>query len=161
MTLDELNAMPVQEAAAAFTKCCGSSRWVGAIVSARPFASVDELMKAADDAWEAASEDDWHEAFSHHPRIGEQAKGWAASEQSGVRDARAGIRDELAAVNQAYEEKFGYIYIVCATGRSAGEMLAIAKERMNNDAATELRVAAAEQHMITRLRLRKLLGETT
>lgn len=161
MTLDELNGMPAHEAAAAFTRCCGSSRWVEAMVSARPFDSVEDLMKSADDAWETTNEDDWREAFSHHPRIGEGAKGWAASEQSGMRDARAGVQDEIAAVNRAYEEKFGHVYIVCATGRSAGEMLAIARERMTNDAATELRLAAAEQHRITGFRLRKLLGETT
>ena len=124
-------------------------------------------MEAADRAWSTTEPDDWHEAFAHHPRIGETQKGpaantdvraanWSSEEQAGATGASA----ELAQMNRAYEDRFGHIYIVCASGRTADELLAIARERMNNNPETELRVAAAEQHMITRLRLEKLLGET-
>ena len=122
-------------------------------------------MEAADRAWSTTGPDDWHEAFAHHPRIGEkksaaeqnaQASEWSSEEQAGA----AGASAELAQMNRAYEDRFGHIYIVCASGRTADELLAIARKRMNNDPETELRVAAAEQHMITRLRLEKLLGET-
>ena len=161
MTLGELNALPEDVAAETFRACCGSSRWVDAMVASRPFDSRDDLFEFSDAVWRRTDPADWHEAFSHHPRIGERSTGWSAGEQSSLRTTDDSVRDELARANGVYEEKFGHIYIVCATGKSAAEMLAIANERMANDAATELRVAAEEQRKITQLRLRKLLGETT
>ena len=162
MTLDELNALTTGAAGGVLRDCCGSSVWVQAMVERRPFSSLNDALSASDDAWAATGEKDWLEAFAHHPRIGDtRAKGWAAGEQAHARDAKATVQEELARVNSDYEARFGHIYIVCATGRTAEEMLQIARARMNNDPATELAVAAAEQHKITQLRLRKLLGETT
>lgn len=104
-------------------------------------------------------ESEWREAMAHHPRIGEKQLRhcWAAGEQAGVAGASARVLDDLVRANQDYEAKFGHIFLACATGKSADEMLALYAERMNNDARTELRVAAAEQGKITRLRLEKLL----
>jgi 2-oxo-4-hydroxy-4-carboxy-5-ureidoimidazoline decarboxylase len=140
------------------------------MVERRPFISVAAALAAADDAWASLGPDDWREAFSHHHRIGERqsavpqdvrAARWSSAEQHSVGSADAATRDELVRINQAYEAKFGHIYVVCASGRSADELLAIARARLQNEPAAELRVAANEQHQITRLRLRKLLGEHT
>jgi OHCU decarboxylase len=136
----------------------------------RPFASVDEVFRTADDVWASLGPDDWHEAFAHHPRIGERrsavvqdarAASWSAGEQAGVASAKGPLKDDLASVNQAYEERFGHIYIVCAAGKTAAELLAIARERLSNAPDVELRVAAEEQRKITRLRLQKLISGTT
>lgn len=138
------------------------------MVSRRPFFSRDAVLYAADDEWSATGENDWLEAFSHHPRLGEKvgvgsagdstvARGWSASEQSGVAAAGADARIGLARLNQEYERRFGFIYIVCATGKSADELLELAHRRIENDRDTELRVAAEEQRKITQLRLEKLL----
>ena len=170
MTLDELNALSPESAAEVFRACCGASRWVDAMVARRPFASTDMVMSMADDIWLAMGPDDWHEAFAHHPRIGqrdaakpqgERAEAWSAGEQSSVATADTSIQDELAEINRAYEARFGYIYIVCASGRSADELLEIARRRLTNAPDDELRVAAEEQRQITRLRLRKLLSLTS
>lgn len=145
--------------------CCGSTRWVTLMLARRPFASMDRLLAAAKDVWNALSEDDWKEAFSHHPRIGErnlsQAK-FAATrslsekEQAGVSGASEDVMAALADVNRAYEDRFGYVFLICATGRTAAEMLSLARERLTNDPATEIQIAAAEQAMITALRLERL-----
>jgi OHCU decarboxylase len=161
LTLDELNILADDEADDALRACCGSSRWVDSMVTARPFRSEDELFEVADVMWRKTDAADWHEAFSHHPRIGERSTGWSAGEQSSLSSADDAARAELAEVNRMYEERFGHIYIVCASGKSVDEMLALAKERMGNDAATELQVAADEQGKIMQLRLRKLLGGDT
>jgi 2-oxo-4-hydroxy-4-carboxy-5-ureidoimidazoline decarboxylase len=130
------------------------------MVARRPFGSREAVLDAADDIAQSLDASDWHEAFAHHPRIGEQTKSsWAAREQSGASVATGDVRQALADVNRDYEQRFGYIYIVCATGKSAEEMLGIAKSRLRNDPETELRVAAEEQRKITRLRLQKLLEE--
>jgi OHCU decarboxylase len=131
------------------------------------FGALDALSRRADEVWRGLASTDWDEAFRAHPRIGEQkaaghqstvAKGWSSAEQEKVSAAGQAVKDELAAVNRAYEERFGRIYIVCATGKTAEEMLAIAKERMKNDPETELRRAADEQARITALRLAKLVN---
>lgn len=128
----------------------------------RPFRSREAVIRAADEEWDRCSDRDWLEAFSHHPRIGDRdAHGRAAEEQSGARNASDTMVDELRRTNRAYEEKFGHIYIVCATGKSAEEMLAIARLRMQNDPGTELRIAAEEQRKIMQIRLRSLLGDAT
>jgi 2-oxo-4-hydroxy-4-carboxy-5-ureidoimidazoline decarboxylase len=169
VTLDELNALSPERAADVFRACCGASRWVDAMAARRPFASTETVMSMADDVWLAMGPDDWREAFAHHPRIGERAAAapqneraarWSAGEQSGVTDADAAIHAELAEINRAYEARFGFIYIVCASGRSANELLDIARRRLSNAPDDELRVAAEEQRQITRLRLRKLLSLT-
>lgn len=134
----------------------------------RPFHSIDDLLTKADTVWWSLSEEDWLEAFRAHPKIGEkkaaanqseQAQNWSAAEQSGMSDAAVEITAALADGNREYEERFGFIYIVCATGKTPEEMLTILKARLQNDAATEVRNAAEEQGKITRLRLEKLLNQ--
>ena len=124
-------------------------------------------MTKADRIWWSLDSEDWLEAFHSHPKIGEkkaaaptaaEAQQWSEDEQSGIRNSVQLTLDELADLNRAYEEKFGYIFIVCASGRSSEEMLAILHDRLKNSAAEELRIAAAEQAKITELRLRKLLA---
>lgn len=161
-----VRTLPDPDLAAALRACCGSSAWVRAMIAARPFEDLASLEKRAADVWNALGPDDWDEAFAAHPRIGEKkaapsqskvAAGWSASEQRKVDEASSATLEELRATNAAYEKKFGRIYIVCATGKSAEEMLAIAKERMTHDPDKELRRAAEEQRKITELRLRKLV----
>jgi 2-oxo-4-hydroxy-4-carboxy-5-ureidoimidazoline decarboxylase len=115
-------------------------------------------MSAANDAWNECNKWDWREAFSHHPRIGANVEGREAAEQAGAQAATSSVRANLAWINRAYEERFGHIYIVCASGKTAEEMLSIAIERLDNDPDTELRIAAEEQRKIMQLRLRKLLS---
>ena len=166
MILDDLSP---DEAAARLRVCCGSHRWVERMLAVRPFTSAHHARDAADRIWNGLDRGDWLEAFDHHPRIGEtnaaiaqDARGAAlsSSEQSGLAVAEASIKRQLAKVNDDYERRFGYIYIVCAAGKSAEELLAIARSRLSNDPDTELRVAAEEQRKIMQLRLAKLL-ETT
>jgi allantoicase len=151
-----LNTRTEEDARRELTACCGSSRWVQQMIAARPF---DDLLATADAIWNALSPDDWREAFAAHPRIGEKkADRFSGQEQSGASDATAATMSELAEVNRQYEQRFGTIYIVCATGKSAEEMLAIARQRLGSTPADELRVAAGEQRKITRLRLLKLVS---
>lgn len=141
-------------------ECNGSSRWVSAMIERRPFSSREPIFNAANEIWKSLAPSDWLEAFAHHPRIGEETNNSvAAREQSGVKSATDDIRAQLAQINRDYEQRFGYIYIVCATGKSAEEMLALARNRLNNDPSTELAVAAEEQRKITQLRLAKLLED--
>jgi 2-oxo-4-hydroxy-4-carboxy-5-ureidoimidazoline decarboxylase len=161
VTLGELNALPRDVAEREFARCCGSTRWVASMAARRPFSDPDELYRAADEIWWSLEGGDWLEAFSQHPRIGERSRGvggWAKDEQSGVRGASTGTMDALADRNHDYERRFGHVFLICATGKRADEMLAELERRMSNDPATELRVAAAEQRKITRLRLEKLLA---
>jgi allantoicase len=136
---------------------CASTRWIETFYAARPFASWEQMIETSDRIWNALEPRDWLEAFSGHPRIGERKKGWSTQEQSGTRTASAETMERLAAGNRAYEEKFNFIYLVCATGRTAEEMVADLERRMQNDRDTELRIAAAEQAKITALRLEKLV----
>jgi 2-oxo-4-hydroxy-4-carboxy-5-ureidoimidazoline decarboxylase len=159
VTLSELNAMAPTDAADAFWRCCGSVRWAGSMAALRPFRNEAELYQAADSVWSELSSPDWLEAFSHHPRIGDRTKdAWANQEQAGAKDASQRIKDELAKWNVEYEKRFGFVFLICATGKQAGEMLAQMERRMNNEPGVELRVAAGEQAKITRLRLEKLLA---
>ncbi len=124
-----------------------------------PFSHAGDVHAAARRALASLSDADWQEAFAAHPQIGaKSASQWSTEEQSGVNGADAAVRSELAELNRAYFEKFGFIFIVCATGKSAPEMLALLKLRLQNDAATELHITAAEQARITHLRLDKLLA---
>ncbi len=168
MTLDQLNRLPLDEARAAFERCCGASAWADAMCSARPYADRDALFAAADRTDASMRDGDWREAFTHHPRIGDAAAlrerfattaAWAGDEQRGASGASDRTIEELAAGNRAYEQKFGYIFIVCATGKSADEMLGLLNARIGNDLGKEIGLAAAEQKKITRLRLEKLLAE--
>lgn len=135
------------------------------MTGARPFENVDDLLNKADREWWSLSERDWLEAFRAHPRIGEQvaaarseaAQEWSAQEQLGAKDASPATMAALAEGNRKYEERFGFIFIICATGKTSYEILAALEKRMRNNKEAELRIAAEEQHRITRLRLQKLL----
>ena len=152
-----LSDLPEDEARAALRACCASTRWVERMLSQRPFKSADEIYESAERIWLDLGREDWLEAFAGHPRIGESGDARSAAEQSRVAAASADVKTRLARVNADYEARFGWIYIVCATGKSAEEMLAIAERRMANAPDAELRVAAAEQAKITRLRLQKMI----
>jgi OHCU decarboxylase len=167
MRLEELNSLTSVAADEEFLKCCGSMHWARQMSEARPFADLDQLTKEADLIWWSLAEEDWLEAFRAHPRIGErkaatnqspQAQNWSAQEQSGVTDAARETVDELAQQNREYETRFGFIFIVCATGKSPEEMLTILQSRIGNDRRDELLIAAEEQRKITQLRLEKLLN---
>jgi 2-oxo-4-hydroxy-4-carboxy-5-ureidoimidazoline decarboxylase len=161
-----IDGMPADRAAGLLAECCGSARWVRMMLERRPFRRREALLSAALEVWRSLDPADWKEAFAHHPRIGErtsplpqgaQGRVWSASEQARADSAGDQTRRALAEANRAYEARFGYTYIVCATGRTAEEMLALARERLANDATSELRVAAGEQEEIARLRLQALL----
>ena len=164
-TLAELNACPAEQAEAALLACCGSFRWAQRMAQRRPFEDAEELLAVADVIWRELAPEDWLEAFSKHPRIGEQPKqraaferAWSQQEQAAAKQTADATREALAAANRAYYERFGYIFIVCATGKTAEEMLAILRQRLQNDPGSELHIAAEEQRKITGLRLKKLLG---
>jgi len=154
----ELNALPAVAAHHELSSCCGSSRWAAAITARRPFRDLREVCSAADEIWFGLEGGDWLEAFAHHPRIGERATGWAGDEQSGTRGAAPETLQTLGRLNHEYERKFGHVFLISAAGKSAAEMLAELQRRIDNDPASELRVAASEQARITRLRLEKLLA---
>jgi OHCU decarboxylase len=158
VTLHELNALGQVEAQAEFTRCCGSKRWAAGMAGNRPFHSVDEVQRVAEELWWLLEGADWLEAFSHHPRIGERAAGWEKDEQAGARGAPEPILKRLTKLNSDYERKFGHVFLIFATGKNAEEMLAELERRIGNDPAAELRIAATEQAKITRLRLQKLLS---
>ena len=166
--LDWLNRAESGEATAALLRCCGCVRWAGAMASARPFDSVEALYRVAEREWDCASREEILEAFSHHPRIGDRESlrdrfpkthAWSASEQAEASLAEETVKDDLAQGNHDYEARFGYIFVVCASGKSAAEMLALLRARVANDPEKELKIAALEQMKITRLRLEKLLRE--
>jgi 2-oxo-4-hydroxy-4-carboxy-5-ureidoimidazoline decarboxylase len=165
MTLGEFNALPSDQAESLLMDCCGSARWTSGVASRRPYATVEALHKAADSIWWKLERADWLEAFSHHPQIGdkpasgsESARHWAAGEQAGAHATSDDVKTRLARANHAYFDKFGYIYIVCATGKTAEGMLAILNQRLQNDPPSELSIAAEQQRLITRIRLEKLLA---
>ena len=155
--LAAVNAMAEVEAGAALLACCGSKRWAWRMAEARPFSGEADLFADADRIWSELSKEDWLEAFAAHPRIGARASGQEALEQAGARGASAETLAALARANRDYEARFGYIFIVCASGRSAEEMLDLCRRRLHNAPAEELKVAAEEQMKITRLRLEKWL----
>ncbi|MBI5169703.1 MAG: 2-oxo-4-hydroxy-4-carboxy-5-ureidoimidazoline decarboxylase [Candidatus Eisenbacteria bacterium] len=168
MTIEQLNAAPAAAAAEALERCCGASAWVRAMLGARPFASAEALHAAADACCAALEERDWLEAFTHHPRIGDVASlrakfastaRWAGGEQAGAAAADEATLQALAKGNDDYFARFGFIFIVCASGLSAAEMLARLEARLPHERAEELRIAASEQNRITHLRLDKLLRE--
>jgi len=165
--LTSFNLLASPSAQIEFLRCCGSSRWAEEMASHRPFHNSAQLFAVAEEIWRRLSSEDWREAFSHHPKIGDMnslrakfagAKGWAEGEQAGVQSASDEILQALAAGNEAYEKKFGYIFIVCATGKNAEEMLSLLRQRLPNDPAREIQIAVAEQAKITKIRLEKLLA---
>jgi 2-oxo-4-hydroxy-4-carboxy-5-ureidoimidazoline decarboxylase len=189
MTLDELNTLDDEQAIAALLQCCGSSHWAQLMASARPFADPGAMTAAADRIWASLGASDYREAFAAHPRIGSSGSGgsgrpggsggldrsgghvpselgaarveaWSDEEQAGVRSASVDVQRRLADANRDYEARFGYIFIVCATGKTAAEMLALLEARLHHAPDEERAVAAEEQRKITRLRLLKLLADT-
>lgn len=166
--LGRLNELPREEALAALLACCGARRWAEAVADERPFHDEARLFESADRVWWSLRREDWLEAFRSHPKIGERkveratgeaARNWSEQEQSAA--ARGATRETLGALaeaNRVYENRFGHIFIVCATGKTSDEMLELLRRRLPNEPDAELRIAAEEQRRITRLRLRKLLG---
>lgn len=149
-----------------FLRCCGSTNWAKQMVKSLPFENKTKLLDVANDIWFSLAKPDWLEAFSAHPKIGDNNSlkkkyqntvNWSQEEQSGIQTAPESTLEELKKYNDQYENKFGYIFIVCATGKTASEMLTMIKERIENDDESELRNAAREQSTITRIRLEKLL----
>jgi 2-oxo-4-hydroxy-4-carboxy-5-ureidoimidazoline decarboxylase len=166
-TLQSWNAASADAALDAMIACCGARRWAAAMVARRPIRTIAELSAAADEEWARMEEADWMEAFACHPRIGggkaahasAQSSAWSRQEQSSTNEAAERVLAALAAGNELYEQRFGITYIVCATGKSVEEMLAILNRRLARDRAGELREAAEQQRQITQIRLGKWLIE--
>jgi 2-oxo-4-hydroxy-4-carboxy-5-ureidoimidazoline decarboxylase len=162
--LDYINSLAEPEARAAFLKCCGAPRWAERMAQLRPYKSEPELLESARQIWRALERADWLQAFAAHPKIGEgdlqrkfaKTAAWAAAEQAGVAVAPDTLLQALADGNRAYEAAFGYIFIVCASGKSAGEMFALLEQRLKSSPEEELQRAALEQEKITLLRLQKM-----
>jgi N-carbamoyl-L-amino-acid hydrolase len=159
-SLERLNALSEEAATAELLGACASGRWAAAVVAGRPYPTLHALFTAAEAAWWALEEPDWREAFAAHPRIGERERADATErrEQAGVASADAATLAQLAAANRRYEERFGHVFLVCASGRTAEAMLADLRRRLVNEPNAELLVAAGEQAKITRLRLEALAG---
>ncbi|MBC7644471.1 MAG: 2-oxo-4-hydroxy-4-carboxy-5-ureidoimidazoline decarboxylase [Thermoleophilia bacterium] len=148
-------------------RCCGSSHWVREMVNTRPYSTPEDFLAAARQTDDTLTKNDWLEAFSHHPRIGDRTvlrakvAGWANGEQRGVDAADDLLLEALAEANLEYERKFNFIFLICASGVSGREMLAAMQQRLVNDRDSEWKIAAAEQRKITQLRLNKLIEEHT
>lgn len=169
MTLDTLNSLSEAQAAKAFHDCCAAERWVAGMVKGRPYTDVETLERQADRAWSMLDEEDYLQAFAAHPRIGDiealrasfsAAHRLAAAEQAAVVHADDEVLQWLAEGNAAYEAKFGFIFVVCANGKSAAQMLALLEGRLVNNRDQELQNAAEEQRKINQIRLKKLLSKT-
>jgi 2-oxo-4-hydroxy-4-carboxy-5-ureidoimidazoline decarboxylase len=166
-TLSDWNKADAQTALNAMLACCGARRWATGMVALRPIANIVDLSAAADRIWSAMKEADWMEAFACHPRIGDRraahaskkSAAWSQQEQSSANNAAERVLAELEEGNLLYEQRFGFTFIVCATGKSAEEMLAILNRRLDNDQAAELIEAAEQQRQIMQIRLGKWLVE--
>lgn len=165
--LDLLNHLSRQKAVAAFLDCCGSKKWAEQMAARRPFASASALFECAKIIWASLDRNDWLAAFRHHPAIGAKkaarrrsakARQWSNGEQSVAQKAPEDELRVLAAANQAYHAAFGYVFLICATGKTTEEILKSLQQRLSNDPEAELKIAAEEQCKITRLRLEKLLA---
>lgn len=166
--LTHLMSLPTSEQVSTLMRCCGSSQWAQKLTAQLQKLTHDEaLYECSDQIWSALTREDYLEAFSHHPQIGANltelrkrfasTSDWSAGEQSGMNTANEDTIERLALGNTRYLDKFGYIFIVCATGKSAKEMLTLLESRLPNDPNIELEIAAREQAKITRIRLEKLL----
>lgn len=165
MNLAEFNALPPAQAEAAMLDCCGSTRWAKQMAAQRPFVALNNLYQAADSIWQNLGREDWLEAFSKHPQIGEKPetgseshRQWSEGEQMGARFATDDVKIRVAHGNRSYYDKFGYQFMVCATGKSAEEMLALLEQRLQNEPVSELLIAMEQQRQISRLRLQKLFA---
>ena len=162
------NALPSDEAAKEILPCCGSRTWANRMAASRPVQDMATLLPTSDRIWHDLSAADWLEAFESHPRIGEsradresspQSQDWSAQEQRHASESDASQKQALAQGNREYERRFGRIFIICAMGKSAEEILANLQQRLNNDGAAELQEAAEQQRQIAQIRLRKWLAE--
>jgi len=167
MNIKQLNKLPRDVLFSEFEKCCGSNNWIKGMVNSVPFDDIESLHKVSDKIWNGLSGKDYLEAFNHHPQIGDvkslkkkfaSTANWANNEQKATRLASDEVLQQLKSGNDKYLKKFGFIFIVCATGKSAQQLLDLLNDRLLNDNATELHNAAAEQNKITHLRLDKLLS---
>ena len=162
LSLAEFNGLDEPSAERQLLGCCGSRRWARELTAGRPFSNLESIQHHGDQVWFGLDEEDWLEAFAAHPQIGASraATGvtgrWSSEEQAGVRTASDDVRERLARANRDYQNRFGFIFIVCATGKSVGEMLALIERRVTGSRDEELALAAEEQRKITRLRLTKL-----
>ena len=165
MKFIEINSVSNEILSLALTNCCGSSSWVKKMIHSKPFKDENDLLEKAELNWFSCKKQDCLEAFSHHPKIGDidslkkkfqSTKIIALQEQKEVDHASSVVLKELAENNKLYEKKFGYIFIVCATGKTAEEMLSLLKERMNNNSEKEIKNAMKEQNKITQIRLKNL-----
>ncbi|MCF6263236.1 MAG: 2-oxo-4-hydroxy-4-carboxy-5-ureidoimidazoline decarboxylase [Xanthomonadales bacterium] len=165
MKLQQLNALSEKALACELFKCCGSQNWLAGVLACRPYLTEESLYKLSDTIWGGLSKADYLEAFAQHPQIGNletlkekfaNTADWASDEQQGANQASTEVLQALHHGNQAYLQKFGYIFIVCASGKSAKQMLELLEQRLTNKPQTELTIAAAEQNKITKLRLKKL-----
>ncbi len=156
-----LDRLPESGAREALLRCCGSRRWAERMIAARPFSDDRAVIDAADQAWRALDRADRMEAFAAHPRIGDRdvRERWSRAEQSGVGSASDAVLAELEAGNTEYEKRFGHVFLICASGLSAEEMLRALRGRLENEPEVELEIASAEQAKITRLRLERLAAE--
>jgi OHCU decarboxylase len=161
MTLDELNGMDPQRASNVLNPCCGSERWADGMAARRPFNDSAELHRAADSVWSALGREDWLEAFASHPKIGDTqgASHWSKKEQEGVATASDDSRIRLARLNTRYQEQFGFIFIICATGKSSEDLLTSLEKRINNCPEDEIQAAGEEQMKIVHLRLNKVIDQ--
>ena len=166
MTLQELNNLPEEKLKEVFFQCCGCRDWAAQLVQLRPFSSFKDLKDKSDNIWFSCDEISWLEAFTYHPKIGDieslekkfaATKQWTLAEQSGVHESSKLVLQQLKEGNNSYETKYGFIFIDCATGKSAEEMLSLLQERIKNDRSDELKIAITEQNKITHLRLNKLM----
>lgn len=165
--LSWLNDLSATEAKQQLLQCCGSRLWAETVIARRPYKDFATLIQTSEDIWWQLDSNAWLEAFKSHPKIGEKkaaatgtarTESWSENEQSGMTKASEQTTETLAKLNSDYEQKFGYIFIVCASGKSSEEMLELLKSRLANEPAEELPIAAAEQAKITRLRLAKLIA---
>lgn len=167
MTVAEFDHLDIAEKKALLHSCCGSDTWVNNMLAALPAEDLVDLLEITEEQWNLCHESDWQEAFSHHPRIGDieslkekfaATAQWAEDEQASVKEASEQTLQQLANGNQAYEQRFGYIFIVCASGKSADDMLQLLQQRLYNNPEVEIQIAMEEQLKITKLRLEKLFG---
>lgn len=163
--LTHWNALSPDAAAQAILPCCGSRAWAHTMAEQRPIGSAEQLLEIAGEVWRGLPEEDWHEAFQSHPRIGERtappsatarSSAWSAEEQRSA--ATPDAAEQLASANLQYEQRFGRTFLICATGKSAPEILLALEQRLGNNAHTELQIAAEEQQRITQLRLQQWLA---
>lgn len=160
-SLIELNNLDQKEAEHLLFQCCSSKKWTQKLVLKRPFSNIHEMLNQANQIWFSLDKEDWLEAFSHHPAIGGKPNSkWSKEEQSGVDTASNEILKEFQNENIRYQKKFGYIFLICATGKSVQEMLQALQIRINNNSDIELKNAVQEQAQITKIRLLKLLNKT-